>query len=128
MPYLKGGFTVSGLPDGIPFKKPSSYGKDQVDAIMKFQDNIKFHVEPRGDSFSNSRDDGVLQGVLRKIIEENLVIEVISGRRSIKESDLEVLYTTLILVRTSLTCLPKTKKSILGLCMDFIPRKPQKLL
>ena len=86
---MKGCFSVTGLPDGIPFRKPSSYGIDQVNAIMKCQESIVFHIEPRDDSLSTSNDDRVLEKVLRKILDDELVVEVASGERLIEESDLE---------------------------------------
>jgi hypothetical protein len=38
----KRGFEVKGLPDGIPFKKPSNYGARQMRKIMECQDDIVF--------------------------------------------------------------------------------------
>ena len=35
VPYLKGGFSVIGLPEGIPFKKPYNYGAHQIKKIME---------------------------------------------------------------------------------------------
>lgn len=47
VPYLKGGFKVVGLPNEVPFRKPYTYGKCQVTAIMAAKDNIHFivHIE-----------------------------------------------------------------------------------
>ena len=56
---------------------------------MKCQESIVFHIEPRDDSSSTSNDDGVLEEVFRKIFDDELVIEVPSGERMIKESDLK---------------------------------------
>ncbi len=38
VPYIKRGFTVTGLPKDIQVKKPSSYGVDQIKAIMAHQE------------------------------------------------------------------------------------------
>ncbi|XP_028416720.1 uncharacterized protein LOC114540925 [Dendronephthya gigantea] len=42
VPYLKGGFVVEGLPDGVPFKKPYHYGALQCKKIMTAAKDVKF--------------------------------------------------------------------------------------
>lgn len=44
VPYLRGGFTVENLPDGIFFKKPFHYGTKQLQAIMEKKSEIKFVI------------------------------------------------------------------------------------
>jgi len=45
VPYSKGGFSVTGLPEGVPFRKPSGYGTKQLKKIMEAgKDQIKFHL------------------------------------------------------------------------------------
>ncbi|KAK2555714.1 General transcription factor II-I repeat domain-containing protein 1, partial [Acropora cervicornis] len=44
VPYLKGGFEVHGLPEGIPFKKPYNYGRIQLKKIMLHAHNIHFTI------------------------------------------------------------------------------------
>ena len=56
---------------------------------MKCQESIVFHIEPRDDSLSSRNDDRVLGKVSRKILDDELVVEVVSGKRLIEESDLE---------------------------------------
>ena len=63
MPYLKRGFSVSGLPTGstfLPrstFKILSSYGKKQINEIMKNKDNVKFIIgEKEAQSHPGSSD------------------------------------------------------------------------
>ncbi|XP_028515150.1 general transcription factor II-I repeat domain-containing protein 1 [Exaiptasia diaphana] len=41
VPYLKGGFEVKGLPDGIAFKKPFMYGSKQIKRIIAAK--VKYH-------------------------------------------------------------------------------------
>lgn len=36
------GVMVEGLPDGIAFKHPSSYGRRQLQQIIQTKDNLKF--------------------------------------------------------------------------------------
>lgn len=55
VPYEKGGFTVKDLPPGIDFKKPSSYGKKQIELIMAAREKITFEVLPGS---TNQCDDG----------------------------------------------------------------------
>ena len=40
VPYLRGHFTVEGLPPGVAFKKPFCYGAQQCKAIMEAADAI----------------------------------------------------------------------------------------
>lgn len=54
VPYLKGGFEVHGLPEGIPFKKPYSYGRIQLKQIMQHANNIHFTITPTPTSTSTS--------------------------------------------------------------------------
>ena len=37
------GVTVEGLPDGITFKHPSSYGRRQLKQIIESKDDLKFN-------------------------------------------------------------------------------------
>ena len=46
--YSKGGFEVSGLPEGIAFKKPGKYGLRQVQQIMEHANNIQFIITDNG--------------------------------------------------------------------------------
>ena len=64
MPYKKGNFTKTGLPDRIVLKKPLNYGSSQINKIMKHQDDISF--------------------------DENLVGEFLAGKLLIEEKQLEV--------------------------------------
>ena len=42
---LDGEFEVVGLPDGIPYKKPSAYGRLNLEAILAATENIRFLSE-----------------------------------------------------------------------------------
>ena len=46
VPYNQGGFQVTGLPDGVEFIKPTGYGSNTIQAIMKNSENIKFSIVP----------------------------------------------------------------------------------
>lgn len=48
VPYLKGGFKVEGLPDGIPFRKPYRYGALQCKKIMSVAKDVKFVLNDNG--------------------------------------------------------------------------------
>jgi hypothetical protein len=45
VPYLKGGFRVVGLPEGITFKKPYNYGANQLKKIIEPAGNIQFIID-----------------------------------------------------------------------------------
>ena len=49
MPYLKGGFEVHGLPEGITFKKPYNYGHRQIKQIMLAANNVYFSIKSSSD-------------------------------------------------------------------------------
>ena len=46
-------FVVSGWPEGIAFKQPNDYGKNQVKVIMESKDNIEFSAIERVNVASN---------------------------------------------------------------------------
>ena len=98
MPYKKGNFTVTGLPNGIAFKKPLNYGSNQLDQIMKHQEDITFHLKP---SVNNSDEDAsssiqedisldIYNKVLSKVVDETMVNEILAGKRLIEEKEVEV--------------------------------------
>ena len=103
VPYKKGNFTVTGLPDGIFVKKPLNYGSSQINKIMKHQEDISFHLTPNSsvsssnedtDAPSSSKDDtslDVYTKVLSKVVDENLVNEILAGKLLIEEKELEVI-------------------------------------
>ena len=45
VPYLRKGFTVVGLPHGIPFRKPCDYGTKQIKDIISASGELKFITE-----------------------------------------------------------------------------------
>jgi hypothetical protein len=45
VPYLKGGFEVIGMPEGIEFKKPYNYGAHQIKKIMEAANDISFFIQ-----------------------------------------------------------------------------------
>ena len=94
---------MTGLPDGIVFKKPLNYGSSQINKIMKHQEDISFHLTPISsvtssnedtDAPSSSKDDtsvDVYTKVLSKVVDENLVNEILAGKLLIEEKELEVI-------------------------------------
>lgn len=45
VPYLKGGFEVIGMPEGIEFKKPYNYGAHQIKKIMEAANDISLFIQ-----------------------------------------------------------------------------------
>ena len=85
VPYIKGGFTVTGLPKDIQLKKPSSYGVDQIKAIMAHQGNIVFHLTPKDNSCNSQVANSIeisedARMALCKVVDEDRVDEVVAGR------------------------------------------------
>ena len=46
-------FTVTGWPEGIPFKQPYDYGKNQIKFIMDSKDHIEFSAINRGNEVNS---------------------------------------------------------------------------
>ena len=101
VPYLKGDFEVTGLPDGVSFKKPTAYGSNTIQDIMKNADKIKFKmIEPKQLQLATPIVDAGKQAthsrILEKIIDGDKVARVLSGDEQILEQDLEVLNLDLL--------------------------------
>lgn len=97
VPYIKGGFTVTGLPNNVQLKKTSSYGVNQIKDIMAHQENIVFNLTPKDNSGNGSADADVTNIIsqdarkaLCKVVDGDRVDEVVAGRAAFEESDLEV--------------------------------------
>lgn len=100
VPYIKGGFTVTGLPNDIQLKKPSSYGVDQIKGIMANQENIVFHLTPKDDSCNADSCNAEITNsivlsedarkALCKVVDEDRVNEVVAGKALLEESDVDV--------------------------------------
>jgi hypothetical protein len=95
VPYIKGGFTVTGLPKDIQVKKPSSYGVDQIKAIMAHQENIVFCLTPKDNSCNAQVTNSIVisedaRKALCKVVDEDRVDEVVAGKAILEESDVEV--------------------------------------
>lgn len=106
VPYLKGGFQVHGLPDGITFKKPYNYGNHQLQKIMESAEQIKFVLEknpllsqPRPTCIPNDKpsfDQRKIKVVLSKIaglVAAERVLQ--SSELTITEDEIEVMNLTL---------------------------------
>ena len=102
MPYLKKNFEVQGLPDGIIFKKPFCYGALQCRAIMEAAETIVFvvtqpsaaeesqHQASTSASHSVSADVPLLVKIVEKVASDVNVNDVISGKRILKEEEINV--------------------------------------
>ena len=102
VPYLKGGFEIHGLPEGIIFKKPYNYGRLQLRQIMLAADKIYFTVannqphsdEPDGclaeSGPSNPQPTGDILPVLTKIAGGDVAKRALDGQGQIEEADVEV--------------------------------------
>ena len=108
VPYLRGHFTVEGLPPGVVFKKPFCYGAQQCKAIMEAADAISFVIqnETTGEeSNSNNQpetsssstitvstmtDSTMLESTLKKVASDVNVGDILSGRKRLTEEDINV--------------------------------------
>lgn len=99
VPYLKGGFTVTGLPEGITFKKPSQYGIKQISNIMKNAQNIHFKIieSPQVEKVLtenrkySDQERECYRSVLKKVVfEEAKVSMCLIRNKLIEECDLVV--------------------------------------
>lgn len=90
MPYIKKDFVVSGMPEGVPFKKPSCYGQKQMRKIMEHEQSITFQLT--GDQNEHRPvNNAEALNALRKVVDEEKVAAVMDGKAVIEESDLEVI-------------------------------------
>jgi hypothetical protein len=94
VPYLKGGFRVVGLPEGITFKKPYNYGANQLKKIMESAGNIQFiidcHEHGKRDESSPPPLDEV-KNLLAKIAGSDAAERVLfDSRANILEEEVEV--------------------------------------
>lgn len=100
VPYLKRGFDVVGMPEGIAFKKPYNYGAHQMKRIMEAADNISFvirdpeellesSVSPKASTDSSDIDS--IKRLLEKIAGLEAVQKVLeNANEKILEEDVEV--------------------------------------
>ena len=95
VPYKKGGFEVSGLPNGVNFKRPSAYGSKQIKEIMKSADNITFKILPLEVSAPAGSDINgkhvMYERVLSKVVGKEKAAACLSKQEIIVEEELEVL-------------------------------------
>ncbi len=98
VPYLRGNFTVEGLPSGVVLKKPFCYGAQQCKAIMEAEDSISFVISnnlPASNASSTITvpiivDDSMVASTLRKVASEANIEDVICRRKLLKEDDINV--------------------------------------
>ena len=88
---------MTGLPEGVVFKKPGQYGMKQISNIMKNADNLKFvlNVSPTDKIPVRDRvtetERATYRSVLKKIIDDDSIISsCLLKNILIKESDLNV--------------------------------------
>lgn len=104
VPYQRGNFTVEGLPEGVTFKKPYCYGAQQCKSIVEAADSISFKIqsEPADEQSGNNEDqaniqpaslvvnDEMMQRILQKVASDVNVEDIVSGRKRLSESDINV--------------------------------------
>ena len=95
VPYLHGGFEVTGLPEGVSFKKPTAYGSNTIQAIMKNAEKIKFNIAPKEVGLAPSRGQETLteaakQKLSKKILDNDKIAGCLSREKRIFEQDLQV--------------------------------------
>ena len=104
VPYLKGGFDVVGMPDGIEFKKPFNYGTHQLRKIMESSNEITFVIkdfeELHETSLFSPLDKTVTMGQVRSLLEK--IVGIDSAKKALQnkgdkilEEDVEVVNLTL---------------------------------
>lgn len=98
VPYLRGGFTVENLPDGIFFKKPFHYGTKQLQAIMEKKSEIKFVITDNLDINLQSNRNVIpsltqpetVVTLLSRIVDRQCAERVVRLSEKIKEQDVDV--------------------------------------
>ena len=104
VPYQRGNFTVEGLPEGGTFKKPYCYRAQQCKTIVDAADSISFKIqsETADEQSGNNEDqaniqpaslvdtDEMIQRILQKVASDVNVEDVVSGKKCLSESDINV--------------------------------------
>ena len=103
VPYLKGGFEVIGMPEGIEFKKPYNYGAHQIKSIMEAADSISFLIQDPEELLesntlssstvtSNDNNMESIKRLLEKIVGSESAEKVLkNATEKIPEEDVEVI-------------------------------------
>lgn len=82
---------MTGLPEGIAFKKPGQYGLRQVQQIMEHANEIQFIITDNGqDPMLNESEKKEYRNILKKIVSDEKVSSCILKNEVIEEQDLEV--------------------------------------
>ena len=95
VPYLHGGLEVTGLPEGVSFKKPMAYGSNTIQAIMKNAEKIKFNITPKDVGLAPSQGQETItqaakQKLFKKILDNKKIAGCLSRENRIFEQDLQV--------------------------------------
>lgn len=98
MPYLKKGFSVLNLPEGIEFRKPFTYGPKQLRQIMEAKDSISFILskQPTEDAnvpacdIHDVLDRNEALRVLSQVASLNVAKHALAGTKKVGEEDIEV--------------------------------------
>lgn len=95
VPYLRGGFTVENLPEGIHFKKPFHYGAKQLKAIMDNKDVIKFTTRSVSTTIHEARETcnptpSEILDLLSKVVDRNTADRAVNMIEKIVEEEVEV--------------------------------------
>ena len=104
---------MTGLPEGIAFKKPGQYGLRQVRQIMEHPNDIQILIKDDGQvtnkhifwQLLNENERKVYRSILNKIVDDEKVSSCILKNEVIEEHDLEV--TNLDLSKTEFDILSK---------------------
>ena len=101
VPYLKGGFEVIGMLQGIEFKKPYNYGAHQIKKIMEAANDISFLIHnpeellesntPSSSTVTSNANMESIKTLLEKIAGLEMAEKVLdNASEKIPEDDVEV--------------------------------------
>lgn len=103
VPYMRGGFVVLNLPEGITFKRPYNYGANQLRSIMENKDQIKVIIcdedVPVAESSEvtspeihfGTQEDPLIESIFSKIVGQEAAARVLRNSQSINEEEVEVI-------------------------------------
>ena len=104
VPYLKGGFDVVGMPEGIEFKKPYNYGAHQLRKIMESSSDIAFIINESEESHETTLfppSDEIFMERVRNLLQKIAGLD--SAKKALQDEGEQILEEDVEVVNLTLT-------------------------
>ena len=114
VPYLKGGFDVVGMPEGIEFKKPYNYCAHQLRKIMESSGDIAFIINESEESHETTSfppSDEIFMERVRSLLQKIAGLD--SAKKALQDEGEKILEEDVEVVNLTLT---DEEKAVLYTC------------